>query len=293
MKFRIPFAFSDAEKLKKRSKFFISKIRHKKESKFVEYLKNCDAKISREEYLGVCLRNLLINFTFLFIISTTIFAVLKINLFFIFGILFSFLFSGFIYFSQIIYPKIYVARKQRDIEKNLIPALQDILVQLNSGVPLFGIMVNISSSDYGTLSLEFKKAVKKINAGEPESEVLNQIGKDNPSVFFRRTLWQISNGIIAGSDMAIVIKNSIRALSEEQLIQIQDYGSKLNPLVVMYMIITVIIPTLSITFLTVLSSMINMEKNQIILLFLSLFVFVIFAQIMFLGIIKSRRPSLL
>ena len=35
-----------------------------------------------------------------------------------------------------------------------------MLVQLNSGIPLFDILTNISNSNYGELSLEFKKAVK-------------------------------------------------------------------------------------------------------------------------------------
>jgi len=229
----------------------------------------------------------------LFAVSGTIFGILRIDLFYILAAILSLLFSGVIFFSQIVYPSIYMSRKQRNIEKNLIPALESILIQLNSGIPLFGILVNISSADYGELTIEFKKAVKRINSGEPEAEVLDDLGKRNSSVFFRRTLWQISSGMKSGSDMAIVIKESIKALSEEQLIQIQNYGNKLNPLVVFYMLIAVIIPALSVTFLTIISSMINLQANMIYLLFIGIFVFVMFIQIMFLGILRSRRPSLL
>lgn len=97
----------------------------------------------------------------------------------------------------------------------------------------------------------------------------------------------------SGSDLSIVIKDSIKLLSEEQLIQIQNYGNKLNPLIVVYMLIAVIIPALSITFLIIISSMTNLPKNMTILLFIGLFVFVVLVQTMFLGIIKSGRPSLL
>lgn len=293
MKFHIPFTFSGIEKLKIKSKPFSSHIRYKKESKLTQYLENSDINISREEYIAICLRNFFILFIFLFIISTTLFILLKVKLFYLFGFLLSLLFSGFLFFSQIVYPRIYVARRQRNIEKNLIPALEDILVQLTSGIPLFSVLVNISSADYGELSEEFKKAVKKINAGEPEQEVLEALSESNPSPFFKRSLWQISNGMKAGSDMSIVIKDSIKALNDEQMIQIQNYGNKLNPLIVFYMLIAVIIPALSITFLTILSSMVGLPKNMTILLFLGLFVFVILMQIMFLGVIKSKRPSLL
>jgi len=293
MKFRIPLTFSGIEILKARSKFFLPRIKHKKNTKLEENLINSSIAISREEYLAICLKSFLIAFVVLFIASTTILAIIGLKLFFVFGFLIAFLFSCFIFFIQAVYPQIFVSRKQKNIEKNLISALQDILVQLNSGIPLFSILVNVSSADYGELSLEFKKAVRRINSGEQEAEVLDDLGKKNPSVFFRRTLWQVSSGMRSGSDMAIVIENSIKALSEEQLIQIQNYGNKMNPLIVFYMLMAVIIPALSITFLTIISSMINLPKTMTMLLFFGLFIFVLLMQIMFLGLIKSRRPSLM
>ncbi len=293
MKFRIPFTFSDIERLKRKVKVSAGKIKHKKKSALSESLKNIDAGISREEYIAIVKRTFIFSFLILFVISTSILALLSIKLFYLYGFVVSLLFSFFVFFSQMVYPKIYTSRRQRRIEKDLIPALEDILIQLNSGIPLFSILTNLSEADYGELSGEFKKAVKRINAGEPQEDVLENLGERNSSVFFRRTLWQISNGMRAGSDMSIVIKDSIKALNEEQLIQIQNYGNRLNPLIMFYMLISVIIPSLSVTFLTIISSMINLPKTMTQLIFIGLFVFVVLVQIMFLGMIKSRRPSLL
>ena len=293
MVFKIPFTFSHIQRLKNKSKGIADRIHPKRNSALEEQLKNANVNLTREEYLAICIRNFISNFIILFIIATTILAVIPLQKFYIYGTLLALIFSGFVFFSQRAYPRVYLARKQRKIDKNLIPALQDILVQLNSGVPLFSILVNISLSDYGELSKEFKKAVKRISTGEPEAEVLEGLGKENPSIFFRRTLWQISNGMRSGSDMSMVIEDSIKALTEEQLIQIQNYGNKLNPLIMLYMLISVIIPTLSIAFLTIISSMVSLSGTMTKLLFIGLFVFVILIQIMFLGVIKSRRPSLL
>ena len=292
MKFHIPFTFSHIEVLKRKAKF-LPKIKYKKGTKLEEDLINSNISISREEYLAICLRSTLFSFGILIVVFTTLFFFIGLQFFYLFGVLAAFLFSAFVLFSQTVYPRIFVSRRQKNIERNLISALQDMLIQLNSGIPLFSILINISSADYDELSVEFKKAVKKISSGEPEAEVLEEIGKRNPSVFFRRTLWQISSGMKSGSDMSIVIQDSIKSLHEEQIIQIQSYGNKLNPLVVFYMLIAVIVPALSITFLTIISSMINLPKNTTILLFFGLFVFVVLIQIMFLGLIKSRRPSLL
>ena len=293
MKFKIPFTFSNIERLKNRSGLFISRIKYRRKTKLGDYLKFTNVDLTREEYLGICVRIFFINFVFLLLLSTTILFIFDIDLFFLYGFAITFMISFFIFFSQLYYPKTYLNRKQVKIEKNLLPALSDMLIQLNSGIPLFNIMVNISGGDYDVLSGEFKEAVKRINAGEPESKVLDEIGKKNPSKFFRRTLWQISNGMIAGSDMTVVIKDSIDNLNDEQLIQIQNYGNRLNPLVVLYMLLSVIIPALSITFLTIIASMIGLPEGFTILLFISLFVFDVLAQIMFIGLIRSRKPSLL
>ncbi len=293
MKFRVPFSVYSLDRLKKRAASFRKLVRYKKDSKLKKYLENADVDLTREEYLAICLKGLLISFFGLFVFSSSVFGILRARYFILLSLMLSLLLSSFTFFVRIAYPRVFTARKERELEKNLIPALQDILVQLDSGVPLFSILVNISSSDYGVLSDEFKKIVKKINAGLPEIEVLEEIGEKNPSLFFRRTLWQISNGMRAGGDITVIIKESIKTLNGEQLIQIQNYGNKLNPLIMFYMLISVIIPALSITFFTIISSIINLSTFITIALLVGLFVFVVFIQIMFLGVIKSVRPSLL
>ena len=293
MKFHIPLTFSNIEKLKTRAEFFSSRIQRRKKSQLTKIFQSLELPISREEYIGIAVRSFLLSLLVLYVVSTSILAFFGIGFFYLYGLALSAMFSFFVFFSQMVYPRIYISRVQREIEKDLIPALQDILIQLNSGIPLFSILINISDSDYGELSSEFKKAVKRIHSGELQEEVLETIGEKNSSVFFRRTLWQISNGMKVGSDMAIVVKDSIKALNEEQLIQIQDYGNRLNPLIMFYMLVSVIIPALSVTFLTILSSLIGMDKTMTQMMFIGLFVFVVLVQIMFLGMIKSRRPSLL
>ncbi len=293
MKFRIPFTISSIDRLRKTSKPFTKFVKPKKRSKLKAYLQNADVKITREEYIAVSIKSFLVFFAVLYLISSTILYLVDVNNPFGNALILALVFSLFVSFSQLVYPKVYSSRKQKNIEKNLISALEDILVQLTSGIPLFTILVNISSAGYEELSGEFKKAVRKINAGFPQIEVLEELGEKNVSLYFRRTLWQISNGMKAGSDIALVIRDSIKALNEEQVLQIQTYGNKLNPLIMFYMLISVILPALAITFLTIISSLVSLPETLTVLMFVALFIFVILIQIVFLGAIKSARPSLL
>jgi len=293
MIFKIPFTFSNIDTLKAKSNFITHYVQYQKSSKMRTFLENCDVNITREEYIAVCLRTTFIFFIIQFIFFSTLLALFSVSLFVLFGIILAMMFSSIIFIGMVNYPKMYVQKRQKDIERNLISALQDMLVQLDSGIPLFGVMVNISSADYGELSNEFKKAVRKISAGQPEQDVLEELSKSNPSSYFRRTLWQISNGMNAGADMTVVLKDNIKALTEEQMIQIQNYGNRLNPLIVFYMLVAIIIPSLSITFLTIISSMVGLSKETSTSLFIGLFIGVILIQIVFLGIIKTKRPTLM
>jgi len=292
-KFHIPFTVSEVDRQKKKPMLFRFLIRHKKKSQLNFYLKNTDTGLNREQYLNIVFKSFTFSFLVLFVLLSTTFVLIQVDYAFVWSGSIALVFSIFVLFSQIMYPKLYVSRKERNIEKNLIPALQDMEVQLSSGVPLFSILVNISSAGYGQLSKEFKKAVVKINAGLPQIDVLEELGRNNSSSFFRRTLWQISNGMKAGSDIGIVIRESVKALTNEQLIQIQNYGNKLNPLIMFYMLISVIMPALAIAFLTIITSLVNTAANITIMMYIGLYVFVMLIQVMFIGVIRSSRPSLM
>jgi pilus assembly protein TadC len=292
MRFNIPFTFSSPDILKKKTKVFANIFRSRK-GKLDSYLTNLDVNLTSGEYRGICLRTFLISFVIFLIISSSALELLKIKYFYLYSLLAAFLFSAFIFINQTSYPRVYNLKKTRDIERNLIPALQDMLVQLESGVPIFQIIANIAASNYGFVSYEFKKAVNEINSGISQIDALESLIKRNSSTYFKRILWQLSNGLRSGSDMSMVLRDIIDNLNKEQAIQIQSYGSKLNPLIMFYMLITVILPSLGITFLTIISSMLNLSSFLVEMLFVTVFVFVLLMQILFLGLIKTRRPSLL
>ncbi len=298
MKFKIPLTFSDIEILKRKSKPFL-KFTKKKNEKLDDYLRGSRVNVDSRQYKAICLRTFALNVLIFSVAATSVLGVLRtiglLNFanFFVIGLLIAFVLSAMGYFNQINYPKIFALNKERRIEKELISVLQDMLVQLNSGVPLFRIIVNISDSGYGEVSDEFGKIAKEINSGVSQVEALEKYGKLNTSKYFQRILWQISNGMRSGSDMNTVIEEAIRNLTEEQEIQIQNYGGKLNPLIMFYMLMAVILPSLGVTFLIILSSMLGLGQELVYFMFFGIFGFVVLMQYMFLGIIKSRRPSLL
>lgn len=190
-----------------------------------------------------------------------------------------------------LYPKMKVRKRVKDIEKNLVFALRTILVQIKSGVSMFDSLVMVSSGDYGAVSTEFKKAVDEINTGTREEDALQKLAMKNPSLFFRRSLWQIVNGLKAGVDVGTVFAELVGTITKEQRVQVQRYGSQLRLYSLMYMMLGVIIPALGLTFLIVLSSFPQIETPEF--LFWLLLAVVIIGQFMYIGMVKAKRPNLL
>lgn len=236
--------------------------------------------------------------TIFFVFSTIIIAVNIIFLaeskgLFLVAPLIGLVLALFVFLQQINYPKLLANKRIRGLERNLLPALQDIMIQINAGVPLFNVLVSISKNDYGDLSTEFERVVREINAGEPEVDALERMVTKNPSLFFRRAIWQLVNGMKEGSDIGSVLHEIIGALTSEQTIQIQNYGSRLNPLAMFYMLIVVVGPALGITFITVMSSFVGLSALATKFVLWGVFGMVLFFQIMFIGLIKSKRPNLI
>ncbi len=256
-------------------------------------LKQAKVDFSIREYLSMCFLSCLVFFAFFGIFFISILAFTGIKQFFWVGLVITIIVTLFVFLQQLAYPKIYANRRVRGIERNLLAALQNILVQLNSGVPLFDILVNISKGEYGEVSKEFANVVREINTGKPQIEALEDMAAINPSVFFRRSVWQLVNGMKSGADMATVVNETMDSLAEEQILQIQRYGAQLNPLAMFYMLAVVIAPSLGTTFLIMLSSFMSLSEFATKLIFWSLYGIVFFFQIMFMGMIKSKRPNLL
>ncbi|RME54838.1 type II secretion system F family protein [Candidatus Woesearchaeota archaeon] len=296
----IPFSLVSINQLKKGSKIFmpISLWYNKKFKSLKLNIKHARLDVNEKDYFAMCLYSSLIFFILVGLTFTVLLSMLKskgiitTNVFtssFIITLILTF----FVFLQQLNYPKLLKNRRLNDLEKNLLHALRNVLVQVSAGVPLFNILANIANSNFGEISNEFKMAVKEISAGVPEADALKNLTMNNPSTYFRRAMWQLSNGMKSGSDIGQVLQEIISTISEEQLVQIKTYGSELNPIAMFYMLLTVIVPALSITFLIILSSFLSFSENLTKALLLFLYSIVTFIQLMFLGIIKAKRPTLM
>jgi len=224
--------------------------------------------------------------TFVVFVLGAIFMKLNILLrllYFVFPIVFVVL---FFYFMNL--PEAKIHQKEREIDKELVFAGRFLVIELESGVPLYNSLINVSKS-YRTIGKAIKEIIENVDLGATMEESIEEAIELTPSENFRKLLWQIMNSLKTGADVSASLNAVVEQVTREQIIAVKEYGRKLNPLAMFYMMIAVIVPSLGVAMLIVLSSFLAFELGISTLLILALFIG--FVQLMFITIIRSSRPS--
>jgi archaeal flagellar protein FlaJ len=191
------------------------------------------------------------------------------------------------FYTSVYSPKVAVKKKGRAIEAELPYALRHLLIEIKSGVPLYQSLVTISEG-YGACSDEIKAIVKDINAGRSSEEAIEENIIKNPSLSYRRSFWHVLNAIKAGTSLEKALDATVNEILANQMLSIKKYGQELNPWTLMYMMFGVILPSLGIAFMLILSTFAGFAINGP-LLYSILFFLTIF-QVIFLNVIRTKRP---
>ncbi|MBI5229643.1 type II secretion system F family protein [Candidatus Micrarchaeota archaeon] len=290
MAFRIPFSALPPSLLMRQAK----KIRSVGNSLLAyfpgleENLLQAEIDVPAREYAAAALITSLVNFIALFFILFLVIT-FKMKSSPLTPFLLSAAVGVFNFLVILFYPKIKIARKVRQLENRLIPAVRQMLIELRSGVPLFNAMTSVCD-DYGEVSREFRKIVKKINGGIPEMEAISEAARANASHEFRKVLWQISNALKVGSDVSVALESILNDLLKEKVNKIHRYGQELSPWTMMYMLIAVILPSLGITMVIIIVSFMNITVPKILLALTA--AFLIGFQLFFMNMVSTRRPMI-
>lgn len=198
------------------------------------------------------------------------------------------LLSAFGFFTFANFPKIKAKKRSRALDKQLPYALRHMLIEVRSGISLYEAMVSVSD-DYGEASEEFKRIVKDINGGKPQVEALEDSIVRNPSTKYRRAMWQMINALKSGTDVSNTLETLVDSMVKQQKLEVKRYGKELNPYILVYLMIAVIVPSLGVTFLIVLSTFTGLGLDKFT--FYQILGGLVMFQLFFLNFVKSKRPE--
>ncbi len=207
------------------------------------------------------------------------------------SILFSAGFIFLFFLLHLVYPMIIANQIIAKQNKDLLFALREVTMGIESGLTLFEAIRNISIGDYGYVSRDFNTAVRKIESGYSEKASLKHLAIESKNEFLKRSLWQVVNSLESGAKVNVSLVSVIDALEKKLLADIKAYSASLNFIMLIYMMIAAAVPSLGITFLILLSSFsgVGIDATTIYLLLGGS----VFMQIAIIGFVSTSRPEVI
>jgi pilus assembly protein TadC len=181
-----------------------------------------------------------------------------------------------------------IRKREQLIDRDLLFAGQYMLVKLQSGLPLFNTLIHASRERNETGAF-FRHIVQDINTGSPIEQALSR-GRDLcPSENLKKILTEIVTSLKTGADVTDVLRNSLIEITRQLMLEVQGYGKKLNSIMMFYMIIGTVIPSIGISLLLILLSFVGVQFNTSLLVIVVLGLMIM--QGFFVAIINSARPT--
>ncbi len=177
----------------------------------------------------------------------------------------------------------------KEVEKDIVFAVRDIVIGMRSGMPLFNAMTAVSTG-YGAASREFAKVVELVQLGMPIEQAIDETSVKSNSKTFKRIMLQASVSIKSGADLVGAMQGVLDEVGQERVIELRRYGQRLNALAMFYMLFGVIFPSMGIAVMAILTTFINIFTVDQTTLIMGL-VGIFFLQLIFTNIMRSSRPS--
>ena len=184
-------------------------------------------------------------------------------------------------------PKVTIRKREREINHEVLFAGRYLLVKLDSGIPLYNALVDASKS-YGISSKYFKEIVDDIRLGMPIEEALESTREHCPSAHFKVILTELITSLKTGVDVSNALRDVLKQIMNEQMIEIKEYGKKMNAFMMLYMVLATVMPSLGVTMFIVMAGLMGIPLTNTLMFIILLLL--AFMQFMFMSVLKSLRP---
>ena len=238
-----------------------------------------------KQYIAQCRRSAFLIGILMAVLS--LFIVEKNDMPIIFILLTGFLFFLLAYGTLLKSVDAKINKRAKEIDKDVLFAGRFLLIKINSGRPLINSLIEASQS-YGVANTYFKEIVRNIELGTPLEEALEKSTDNCPSKKMRRILFQINNALRIGIDVSQNLEAVINEIANEQLVEIQRYGKKLNGITLFYMLLAIVVPSLGMTMFIVVAGLVSLHITAATFGVFAFFQLLI--ELLFLSLFKSIRP---
>lgn len=197
----------------------------------------------------------------------------------------------FVYKFNLSYVDVLISKYGRELDSDLLFISEFLLVTLESGLPIGNAIQRLSELDRPGGRF-FKRIISDFKTGKDLEKALDEAAQYSASEDLKILIKRIRDSLDIGIDLKRVLENFIEESSEKKILEIRAFSKKLNPVIMMYLLLGVVLPSLGVTFFIVGAAILEMTpdllKFILIFIFLLMFGFQYFAYTSF----KFRRSTL-
>jgi flagellar protein FlaJ len=192
----------------------------------------------------------------------------------IFGALGMILFSPVVYKFWFSYVDVLIQKYGRELEGDLLFVSEYLLVSLESGLPIGNSIENLSKIDRPGGKF-FKRIYTEFKTGKSFEDAFDEGSRFAPVESAKNLIKRLKDSLEIGVDLKGVLVSFIEESSEKKLMEVKSFSKKLNPIIMMYLLLGIVLPSLGVTFLILGITMLDSapELLRIILIFIFLLMF--------------------
>lgn len=172
------------------------------------------------------------------------------------------------------YVDVQIRKAGRELDGDLLFVSEYFLVSLESGLPLGNAIQNLSRLQRPGGRF-FKKVYTEFNTGKDLEQALEESSDFCPSESMKILLKRLKDSLSIGIDLKIILNNFVADASEKKILDIKAFSKKLNPTIMMYLLLGVVLPSLGVTFFILAAAILEMtpELLKVVLVFIFLLMF--------------------
>jgi len=186
------------------------------------------------------------------------------------------------------YVDVQIRKQARELDSDLLFVSEYFLVSLESGMPLGNAIQGISKLKRPGARF-FKKIYTEFKTGKDLEQALMEGSKNCPSDSMKILLKRLKDSLSIGVDLKVVLENFIEESAEKKILEIRGFSKKLNPLVMMYLLLGVVLPSLGVTFLMLGAAAMDITPSLLRLILIVIFlIMLVFQYVAYTGFKFAR-----
>ncbi len=187
--------------------------------------------------------------------------------------------------------EVQIKKYGRKLDSDLLFISEYLLVSLESGLPLGNVIERVSTINRPG-GVFFKKIFTEFKTGKDLYSALNEAVEYAPSEQMKTLVKRLADSLRIGVDLKDVLAAFIEESSEKKVVEIQAFSKRLNPKVMMYLLLGIVVPSLGITFLILGLALANITADFLKYILIGIFLVMFLFQYIFYSSFSFSKANL-